>query len=173
MGGHTRLLPEEDRHLWTRSQLRDALAFAVAGLTAEELIFGEPTTGPGSDLEHASALARRMVLEYGMSEMLGPVSLTHAEDTDWGLPWEVRPYSEQTAATVDAEVRRLLREAHDRAHETLSGELPVLTLLADQLLEQETLHQEDLNRLLGPPAVPTRTLVGPQCARALVTKPGG
>jgi cell division protease FtsH len=150
-GGHTRLLPEGDRRFWTRSQLDDVLAFALGGLTAEELVFGEPTTGPGSDLEHASELARRMVVEYGMSERLGPVALGHPLEPEAAL-LEARAYSEKTAATVDAEVQRLVREAHERARVTLAGELPTLDGLAARLLEQETLHREDLDALLGPPA---------------------
>jgi cell division protease FtsH len=157
-GGHTRLLPEEDRRFWTRSQLADTLAFALGGLTAEELIFGESTTGPGSDLEHASELARRMVVEYGMSERLGPVALSHPLEPDAAALLEARAYSEQTAATVDAEVQRLLREAHERARATLARELRVLDQLAAQLLERETLHREDLDALLGPPAGPGQTL---------------
>jgi cell division protease FtsH len=157
-GGHTRLLPEEDRRFWTRSQLADTLAFALGGLTAEEMVFGEPTTGPGSDLEHASELARRMVVEYGMSERLGPVALGHPFEPDAAALLEARAYSEQTAATVDAEVQRLLREAHERARATLAPELAVLDQLAAQLLERETLHREDLDALLGPPAGPGRGL---------------
>jgi cell division protease FtsH len=153
-GGHTRLLPEEDRRCWTRSQLQDTLAFALGGLAAEELIYGEPTTGPGSDLEHASDLARHMVLEYGMSDRLGPVALGHAAEAEVVPMFEARVYSEQTAAVVDAEVQRLVGEAYERARRVLTAERPTLEQLAGELLECETLHREDLDRLLGPPAGP-------------------
>jgi cell division protease FtsH len=166
-GGHTRLLPEEDRRFWTRSQLEDALAVTLGGLTAEELVFGEPTTGPGSDLERASALARHMVLDYGMSERLGPVVLNHTADAEPVPLVETRAYSEETASLVDAEVQRLVREAHDRARQVLTAELDTLDTLVARLLEQETLHREDLDPLLGPPAGPgsvltrrTRAFVG-------------
>jgi cell division protease FtsH len=153
-GGHTRLLPEEDRRFWTQSQLEDALAVALGGLTAEELVFGEPTTGPGSDLEQASALARHMVLEYGMSDRLGPVALGHTADTESPPMFEARAYSEETAALVDAEVQRLVRRAHERARQVLASELDTLETLVTDLHEHETLHREDLDRLLGPPAGP-------------------
>jgi cell division protease FtsH len=160
-GGHTRLLPDEDRQFWTRSQLRDTLALALGGLTAEELVFGEPTTGPGGDLDHASVLARQMVLEYGMSDRLGPVVLGHVEQDRYALPFELRTYSEETAATVDTEIQRLLREAHGRARAVLASERTTLTKLAVALLEYETLHREDLDRLLGPPAGPGRLQASP------------
>ncbi|MBI2861476.1 MAG: ATP-dependent metallopeptidase FtsH/Yme1/Tma family protein, partial [Chloroflexi bacterium] len=80
MGGYTRLLPTEDRYLWTRSQFEDTLAWALGGHVAEELIFGEMTTGPANDIERATAIARKMVKEFGMSDRLGPVALGHKEE---------------------------------------------------------------------------------------------
>ena len=150
-GGHTRVLPEEERRFWTRSQLRDTLAYTLGGLAAEELGYGEPTTGPGSDLEQASGLARRMVLEFGMSDELGPVALGRT-DQEAMFGADGRLYSEQTAAAVDGEVRRLVGEARVRARETLADDLPILRMLAATLVERETLRREDLDQLLGPPA---------------------
>ena len=82
-GGHTRLVSDEDRHIWSRSELCDAIAFIMGGLAAEELVFGESSTGSASDLAEATAIARRMVCQFGMSRELGPMALEAGEDRGW------------------------------------------------------------------------------------------
>lgn len=149
-GGHTRLLTLGDRQLWTRSQLADNLVFILGGMAAEELILGETTTGPGSDLEHATDTARRMVCAFGMSGIIGPVALgrfegygSHSQETG------ERMVSESTAAEVDREVRRLVSEALARARTILEERRPILDRIAQTLMHQETLQGERLRRMLA------------------------
>ncbi|MBI4493301.1 MAG: ATP-dependent zinc metalloprotease FtsH [Chloroflexi bacterium] len=149
-GGHTRIVPEDDRRLWTRSQLDDTLAYTLAGMAAEELVFGEPTTGPGNDLEQATRMARKMVVEYGMSERLGPISFGHDDENGLILLDGRREFSEQTAAQADAEVRRLVTNALHRATALLRQHRNRLSTLAERLLEHETLEGEELQEALGP-----------------------
>jgi len=150
-GGHTRLLPMEDRRLWRRSQLAAILTFAMGGLAAEELMLGETTTGPESDLEQATRMARKMVAEYGMSERLGPVVFGHREEFTF-LGREVaegRNYSDETAAAIDEETRRLIGEARNQAREIVARFREELERLAEALIEKETLQGEELESLLA------------------------
>jgi cell division protease FtsH len=150
-GGHTRLLPEEDRTLWTREQLRDSLAYALGGMAAEEIVFGEPSTGSSNDLEVASNRAREMVRRYGMSERLGPMSFGgDAQSVFLGRElMHSRDYSEKTASEIDDEVRRLMREALERAKRAIDGNRPSLDALAAKLLEVETLRRDEVQALLA------------------------
>ena len=145
-GGHTRLLPEEDRHFWSRSQLTDTLAYALGGMAAEELVFGETTTGPGSDLEQASRTARRMVSRFGMSKRLGPVVFgTDEEQIFLGREFgSARNFSNETASIIDEEVRRLMDEARERATQLLTEHRKRLDDLAALLMEKETLQGAEL-----------------------------
>ncbi len=151
-GGHTRLLPTEDRHLWTKSQMTEMLAFALGGLAAEELMFGESTTGPSNDLQQATEIARKMVTSYGMSQKIGTVSLNSTGVADYlGTDFfEQKSYSEETAALVDTEIRRMIDEAHARASEVLTSHRQQLIAISELLKEKETLTGEDVSQLLGP-----------------------
>ena len=144
--GYTVLLPEEDRHLHSRAQLADQLAVALAGRAAEEVVFGELTTGAADDIDRATRLAHAMVTEYGMSDKLGPrrfvtrdgepfLGLDHNRAADHGT---------DVAARVDEEVSRLLDEAHDRARGILESHRGGLDRLAAALIERETLADADL-----------------------------
>lgn len=151
-GGHTRLLPAGDRYLWTRSQMSEMLAFAMGGLTAEELVFGESTTGPSNDLRQATQIARKMITTYGMSDKIGTVSL----DGNGGVAdymgadmFEPRSYSEATAALVDAEIRRMIDEGRERARQVLTDHHDQLVRLSELMKEKETLTGEEMDRLLG------------------------
>ncbi len=139
-GGYTRVLPPEDRHLWTRSQFRQQMAFALGGYAAEVLIFGEMTTGASNDIEMATSLARRMVMEYGMSEKLGPRAFGRKEELIFlGRDiQEQRNYSEAVAQDIDGEVEGLIQEAHDRASGLLTQHKEKLVEIADTLMEVET-----------------------------------
>jgi cell division protease FtsH len=159
--GWTLSLPSEDRYLRTRSELRDLLAMLLGGRTAEELIFGDPTTGAHDDIRRATEIARAMVTEYGMSA-LGPRQLGRSNGEPF-LGKEVGhepDYSDQVAAAIDAEVSRLLDEAHAEAAEILALHRATLDRLADALVEHETLGDPELREILGPlapwpgPAVP-------------------
>ena len=160
MGGYTRFLPDEDRRLWTRSQFLDNLAAMLGGRAAEEVVFGEITTGAEDDIQKATQLARRMVTEYGMSDRLGPRTYGKRETLIFlGRDLnEIRNYSEKIAQEIDAEVNRLILEAYQQAREVLLANRPKLDRLAAYLLAHESVEGEELRRLLGDePAGPEGT----------------
>ncbi|MDQ1426535.1 MAG: cell division protease FtsH, partial [Acidimicrobiaceae bacterium] len=149
--GLTFTLPE-DKYNHSRSELRDAMAMCLGGRTAEELIFEEITTGAENDIEKATTIARAMVTEYGMSDLLGPQQLGQKSgEVFLGRDFGHQPnYSEQVAASIDAEVRRLIDDSHDRARSILTLHRETLDALAAALVEKETLDGEDLNAIIGP-----------------------
>ncbi|QZA07435.1 ATP-dependent zinc metalloprotease FtsH [Mycolicibacter heraklionensis] len=150
-GGHAVAVPEEDKGLRTRSEMIAQLVFAMGGRAAEELVFREPTTGAVSDIEKATAVARAMVTEYGMSAKLGAVRY----GSDHGDPFVGRAmgkqpdYSHEVARDIDDEVRKLIEAAHTEAWEILTEYRDVLDVLAGELLEKETLHRADLEKIFG------------------------
>ncbi|MEZ5145074.1 MAG: ATP-dependent zinc metalloprotease FtsH [Acidimicrobiales bacterium] len=149
--GWTLALPTEDKNMKTRSELRDEMAMLLGGRTAEELTFGEPTTGAQNDIERATQIARAMVTQFGMSDAIGPQQLGQKTGEVF-LGKEMgheRDYSDEMAAQVDGEVRRLLDEAHDEAHEILTLHRAVLDRLADALVEHETLGDAQLAAIFG------------------------
>jgi cell division protease FtsH len=150
--GWTLALPTEDRHLKTRSELLDEMAMLLGGRTAEEIIFGDPTTGAQNDIEKATQIARDMVTQFGMSDSIGPLQLGHRSGEvflgkDAGQ--HEANYSDEVATAVDAEVRRLVAEAHDEAREILLLHRATLDQLADALVAEETLGDEQLLPILG------------------------
>jgi cell division protease FtsH len=153
MGGYTRLLPKEDRYLWTRSQFYDALATTLGGHSAEELIFNETTTGPESDIEQATKIARKMVTEYGMSEKLGPRTFGRREELVF-LGREVseqKDYSEQTAQEIDEEVHRIIQQAYAVAKDVLATNRAKLVQMAEALIAEETIEGKELEELFNRP----------------------
>jgi cell division protease FtsH len=151
MGGYTRFLPTEDRHMWTRSQFEDRLAATLGGHCAEKLVFGEMSTGAQNDLEVATNLARKMVCEYGMSDSLGPRTFGHKEEMVF-LGREIseqKNYSEKMAEAIDDEIRRLIEHAHDQAMSILQERRNVLDLMSDELMVRETLEGEALERVFA------------------------
>jgi cell division protease FtsH len=141
-GGFTMLLPTEDRYLWSKAQFEDMLAYALGGHVAEQIIFGEVTTGASNDIERVTKVARSMVTEYGMSSRLGPMALGHKEELvflgrDLG---EQRNYSEQTAREVDEEVHRIIQEAYDKAYNVLLQNKKRLIMISERLIKEETLE---------------------------------
>ena len=146
-GGYTRVLPPEDRHLWTRSQFRQQMAFALGGYAAEVLVFGEMTTGASNDIEMATGLARRMVMEYGMSEKLGPRAFGRKEELIFlGRDiQEQRNYSEAVAQDIDGEVEGLIQQAHDKASSLLTANRNKLVEIADTLMEVETFDEKSFS----------------------------
>ena len=156
MGGYTRFLPEEDRHLFSRAQFKDMLAAAMGGRVAEEQIFGEVTTGASNDLESATQIARNMVTRYGMSEKLGPRTFGKREELVF-LGREISEqsdYSDNTAQQIDEEVHSLIQEAHDRAQEILETNKAKLIQLARHLITNETIEGDALIKLLESEAPP-------------------
>ncbi len=138
--GYTMPLPEEDHLLYGRNKFLDELAGLLGGRVAEEEVFGDITTGASNDLERVTSLARRMVTQYGMSDVLGPQTFGEKEELVF-LGREIgeqRNYSEEVAEAIDTEVRRLVREAHDRAREIVRTYRAKLDELANRLIEKET-----------------------------------
>jgi cell division protease FtsH len=152
-GGFTRFLPEEDRHLGTRTQFQDRLAATLGGHVAEELALGEMTTGPQNDIEQATKIARQMVMQWGMSERLGPRTFGRKEELVF-LGREIaeqRNYSEKVAEEIDEEVRRIIDHAYQAAKKILSENRSKLDQLARRLIEVETLEGEELERVFNAP----------------------
>ena len=148
--GYTLTLPTEDKYLVTKSELVDELSMLLGGRVAEELIFGEITTGDQDDIEKATKLARKMVCEYGMSEKLGAVTLGQKQSEVFlGRDLAThQDYSDRIAYQIDQEVRRLVDEAYARAKEILVTHRDKLDLIARTLMERETLEKEELEALL-------------------------
>ena len=149
--GYTIMLPTEDRQLHSRSELADLLAMTLGGRSAEEVVFGEITTGATDDIDRATRIARSMVTEFGMSEKLGPQRFAERD----GEPFLGRDHSaasarsDELAARIDEEVARLLDEAHDRARRILEQHRSSLDVLTSALLERETLAEDELADLLA------------------------
>jgi cell division protease FtsH len=163
MGGYTRLLPLEDRYLWSKPQFEDFLAFALGGHVAELIIFGEVTTGASNDIERVTAIARKMVTEYGMSPRLGPVALGHKEELvflgrDFG---EQRNYSEETAREIDEEVREIVRRSFARAQQLLTENKERLIMISERLIKEETLEGPLFEALFTMPIPPGQYTVSP------------
>jgi len=151
--GYTQQQPTEDRYLMTRSELLDRLAVLMGGRVAEELVFGEISTGAQNDLQRATDIVRSMVTEYGMSERLGLVTYER-ERRPMFLPESFSPskaYSEEKAAQIDEEVARVMEEAHQRVRGILGENRNVLDQLAHLLLEKELVQGEELRKMLGKP----------------------
>jgi cell division protease FtsH len=143
--GYTMVLPLQDKYSITRNELLDQLAYAMGGRVAEEIVFHDPTSGASNDIEKATATARRMVTEYGMSAAIGSVKLgTAAGEPMMGRDGGSRDYSETIAETVDSEVRLLIEQAHTEAWEVINDNRDILDHLATELLEKETLDHEEL-----------------------------
>jgi cell division protease FtsH len=142
--GFTLTLPIEDKFLVTRSELIDELSMLLGGRSAEELIFSDPTTGAQNDIERATAIARQMVMEYGMSDTLGPLRFGQSRgEVFLGRDLANTPdYSDEVAASIDAEIRRLIESAHQKAHEILQTNRDVLDHLARELIANETLETD-------------------------------
>jgi cell division protease FtsH len=142
--GYTISLPEEERRMLSKAKLKEDLAYALGGRTAEELIFGDVTTGASNDLERVTEVARAMVTRYGMSEQLGPMTFGQKEELVF-LGKEIgeqRDYSEAVAQEIDAEVRNIVNEAHDRARQVLTEYREHLDRIAQRLMEIETLDAQ-------------------------------
>jgi cell division protease FtsH len=149
-GGFTRFLPEEDRHLYSRSQFRDMISATLGGLLAEELVFGEMTTGPQDDLQRSTRLARQMVTQWGMSERLGPRTFGRKEEMVF-LGREIseqRDYSEKVAEEIDEEVRQIVDRSYHTAKTLLTDNRDKLEAIVNALREHETIEGEVLQAVL-------------------------
>ena len=147
--GYTMVMPTEDRFNKTRNQLLDDLVYGMGGRVAEEIVFRDPSTGPANDIQQATKTARAMVTDYGMSDRIGMVKLGDADTEAFGHGSAEGPrsFSDETAAIIDEEVRRLLDNAMREAWRILSENRAVLDTLASRLLEEETLDEAQLREI--------------------------
>jgi cell division protease FtsH len=150
-GGYTMILPDEDRYLASRTKFEAELVTMLGGRAAEEVVFGRVTTGASNDLERATELVRKMVMEYGMSDDLGPLTYGEREEMIFlGRSMaEHRNYSESVARRIDSEVRQIISTAHQRALEVMTTYRESLDTLAEQLMAKETLDESDVDTLLA------------------------
>lgn len=151
MGGYTRFLPPEDRFLWSKKQFEATLTASLGGMAAEELVYGDTTTGPSNDLQKATNIAREMVTQYGMSEKLGPRVFGKKDELVFlGRELsEQRNYSEKVAEEIDEEVRHIIDEAYATAKRILSTYRPKLDQIAAYLIQHEAVEGEDLEALFN------------------------
>ncbi|RMH32585.1 MAG: ATP-dependent metallopeptidase FtsH/Yme1/Tma family protein [Nitrospirae bacterium] len=150
--GYTMQLPTEDRYLLTKSELENKIAVLLGGLVAEELVFGEMSTGAADDLQKAANIAKRMVKDYGMSETVGRVALELTPPPAFLKPGDVSPrgdYSEQTAREVDEAVKGIIQTQEERVRTILTQLHPVLREGAHRLLEQEIMTGQELQEMLA------------------------
>lgn len=149
-GGYTLLLPKEERYYATKSQLLDQITMLLGGRVAEEMVLDEISTGAQNDLERGTEIARKMIMEYGMSDALGPLTLGRKQDTPF-LGRDIsrdRNYSEDVASAIDQEVRRIVDECYQRAETILAGDMDGLHLVANTLFEQETIEGQEFESLM-------------------------
>jgi cell division protease FtsH len=149
--GYTQQLPTEDRYLMTREELLARLKVLLGGRVSEEIIFGDISTGAQNDLQRATDIARRMIMEYGMSEKLGPltyVSEPRSHHLDLGLGSREREFSEKTAQQIDEEISGIIEETHQDVRKILTDQRNMLEKLAKILLEKESIEGEDLKKFM-------------------------
>jgi cell division protease FtsH len=179
--GITFSLPEEDRHNYTKEYIVGRLAMGYGGRVAEELIFGpaKVTTGAAQDIQHATELARRMVTQFGMSDVIGPIAVGDREQQIF-LGREIsqrHEVSEKTAEVVDGEIKRVLDTALTRAREILEGNMPLLHTMAQALLDRETLDREEIELLAKgrelPPKAPVPPVLAPPVRPGVEAAPSG
>lgn len=150
-GGYTLILPKEDRFFMSKSELLDHVTHLLGGRASEELVLKEVSTGAQNDLERATEIARRMVMEYGMSETLGPMTLGHKQEEVF-LGRDLargRNYSEEVAAAIDKEVRNIIDKCYSRAKTLLSENINKLHKVAEALLEREKLSEEEFREVFA------------------------
>ena len=150
-GGYTLMLPKEDRNYATRSELLDRLKVAMGGRVAEEVVLKEISTGASQDIKQASQIVRSMVMQYGMSDVLGPVSYGEGADHQVFLGRDLnnqRNYSEEVASEIDKEVRRIMEDAYEACRQIITENRDKLELIANALLERETLTAAELEELM-------------------------
>ncbi|MFH1583799.1 MAG: ATP-dependent zinc metalloprotease FtsH [Actinomycetota bacterium] len=148
--GYTITLPEQDRYLISRSELTDNLTQLLGGRASEEIVFNEITTGAQNDLEKSTKIARQMVCEFGMSDKIGPLTLGDKQGAIFlGRDFSAHPdYSEQVAYEIDKEIRKLVDDAYNKARDILNTHRNKLDLIAQNLIEKETLNKEEIEELL-------------------------
>jgi cell division protease FtsH len=153
MGGWTRFLPSEERHLETYERFKDMMVISLAGRAAEQVSLGELTTGAQNDLEKVTLIARRMITEFGMSQRLGPRTFGKREEMIF-LGKEIHEqqnYSDKVAQEIDEEVESLVKDAYTKALEIMTENKPRLKYIADYLIDKETIDDGAFDRLMKDP----------------------
>jgi len=149
--GYTLQLPTEDRYLMTKKELLDKLGVLLGGRAAEEIIFGETSTGAQNDLQRTTDIARKMVVNYGMSEILGPITFSKEQGSTFLQP-EISPYknsySEETAREIDEEVKKIVKQVYQKVKQILTNKKKTLQKISHLLLEKEVIEGEELKKLL-------------------------
>jgi cell division protease FtsH len=157
-GGYTMKIALEERKLTNKQEYLDDIAMSLAGYAVEGMMFGNVSTGPSSDLQQSTSLARAMVTRWGMSDMIGPLAL----ETDGGRAQfgqsDSKDYSEKTSAMIDTEVQRIMKEGLERAQQVLTEYKPVLDVIANKLIEVETLEQPEYEAILSAHGIPLKKL---------------
>jgi len=149
-------LPTEERDNWTRAQFKDMIAAMLAGHASEEIVFGDVTTGARDDLQRATRIARKMVTEYGMSDVMGPQAFGQQESADVFLGHDImrhRDYSEDVARQIDAEVSAIMKYAYKQATDIIVAERVLLDKIASVLIEKETLEGEEFESFFVEPVL--------------------
>jgi cell division protease FtsH len=142
-------LPLEERKLQTRKEFLDDIAMSLGGYVAEKLIFGDVTTGPSSDLQVASRLARAMVTKWGMSDKIGPVALEgHDSEVVYGRGFGEKEYSPEVNAIIDSEVKKIIDDSLKVAEGLITEKRNVLEAIANALMEKESLEQKEYNEII-------------------------
>ncbi len=157
-GGYAVMLPKEDRYFMTKPELLDKITGLLGGRVAEEIVFGEVSTGAHNDFQRATGIARKMVMEYGMSEKLGPLQFGHAQGQVF-LGRDIhneQNYSDAIAHEIDMEIQRFIKESYERARKIITENREKLNLIAETLLEVETLDAEQIKHLVDQGKLPER-----------------
>jgi len=149
--GWTMALPEEDKYLVSKQELKQQIAGIMGGRAAEEIVFGDVTSGAENDIQRATQIARRMVTQWGMSEKVGNIMMGQKEELvflgrDLG---EQRTYSEEVAAIIDSEVKNIIDEAYDTARQLLTDQRPKMDAVVERLKVVETVDGAELNEILA------------------------
>lgn len=149
-GGYTLTLPKEDKNYVSRSELMDEITMLLGGRVAEHLVLQDISTGASNDLKRASQIARKMVTEYGMSEELGPISYNEHEEVFLGRDYaQTRNYSEEVASRIDAEIKKIIQEAYNKAERLLTENMNRLHRVAEALLEKEKLEADEFELIFA------------------------
>ncbi|HBB02431.1 TPA: cell division protein FtsH [Candidatus Peregrinibacteria bacterium] len=170
--GVTWFMPEEDKHLYSKNKFQDEIASMLGGYTAEQIIFGDVTTGASNDLERATGIARKMVTEYGMSD-LGPITYgEHDREIFLGRDFgHMKNYSEEIASKIDAEVRKFVEKGHETAKRVLNENVELLKKIAEDLMEKETLNSDDFLAYFKKPEKRAEKVEGDKKAKTLTAHP--
>lgn len=149
-GGFTMILPKEDKYYATKSEMEDKIIHLLGGRVAEQLVLHDISTGASNDLERATDIARSMVTKYGMSSKLGPVNYSSSDEIFLGKDFSTRRnYSEELASEIDKEIREIIEESYERAEQILKANLDKLNLIAEKLLEIETLDADQFEAIIS------------------------